>query len=269
MCPQSELRATGDQDRSAPISMISGLPVANLDKPACPTPRYLRRHVVVLLAAASRAAAVIHLYGRGGAARSGPFNTLRFQMNIAAACAFRLTIIFFHEDLLFQHQRRRARAHALVQLNASACAVACDLVGPAASAGVTAARRELSQVRVIQLHVGLDCSLLIARGLHAGYERGDRRDPALAEGIGTSRLVLGAAALQLGLDVLGAGTCHQPQEHLQGVLCHLDIGRAADQQPHYSTGEDSAARKDELAAESIGHKAGKVGFVPARRVRRP
>ena len=59
-------------------------------------------------------------------------------------------------------------AHALVQLNASACAVACDLVGPAASAGVTAARRELSQVRVIQLHVGLDCSLLIARGLHAG-----------------------------------------------------------------------------------------------------
>ena len=198
MCPQSELRATGDQDRSAPISMISGLPVANLDKPACPTPRYLRRHVVVLLAAASRAAAVIHLYGRGGAARSGPFNTLRFQMNIAAACAFRLTIIFFHEDLLFQHQRRRARAHALVQLNASACAVACDLVGPAASAGVTAARRELSQVRVIQLHVGLDCSLLIARGLHAGT-RGDRRDPALAEGIGTSRLVLGPQRFNLAL----------------------------------------------------------------------
>ena len=235
MCPQSELRATGDQDRSAPISMISGLPVANLDKPACPTPRYLRRHVVVLLAAASRAAAVIHLYGRGGATRSGPFNTLRFQMNIAAACAFRLTIIFFHEDLLFQHQRRRARAHALVQLNASACAVACDLVGPAASAGVTAARRELSQVRVIQLHVGLDCSLLIARGLHAGYERRSPR-PSPGRRHRHEPSCSWAAALQLGLDVLGAGTCHQPQEHLQGVLCHLDIGRAADQQPHYSTG---------------------------------
>ena len=185
-------------------------------------------------------------------------------MNIAAACAFRLTIIFFHEDLLFQHQRRRARAHALVQLNASACAVACDLVGPAASAGVTAARRELSQVRVIQLHVGLDCSLLIARGLHAGYERRSPR-PSPGRRHRHEPSCSWAAALQLGLDVLGAGTCHQPQEHLQGVLCHLDIGRAADQQPHYSTGEDSAARKDELAAESIGHKAGKVGFVPARR----
>ncbi|CAB3886093.1 hypothetical protein LMG1860_04591 [Achromobacter denitrificans] len=68
-----------------------------------------------------------------------------------------------------KHQRRGIRAHTLVQLDVAAGTDASGMIGPGMPLVlyVPGTRRKLLQARVIQLHVGQHCSLLLVRPLHA------------------------------------------------------------------------------------------------------